>query len=327
LLPGSEENMLRCYFVYQCFYNQDPKDVKEKETNIEKVGDKRFLQKATKNTKDLYQQVLESAVTRTGPVIEFFEIEGTIEKRLVIAYKQGSAMGLFSALSDLYHYYGLTSSRKYVEQFANGYTIMSVYLKPAPGVTYASKHVAIESSIHQIVKEVSLLYCLPQNKFQTHFATGKLSLQETIYSHCVWVFTGHFINRLGTEYQTLASLLDINNSVHAELLSKLKKRLRSETFTSDYIMEIIQQYPELVHTLYLAFAQAHYVQIRGTDDDFIPTLSFQRLKVEEVRSESELADLIQQNTINEHHAMVMASFHIFNQHVLYVNSSPFDYHS
>jgi glutamate dehydrogenase len=74
---------------------------------------------------------------------------------------------------------------------------MSVYLRPAPGLTDASKHVPIESSIHQIVKELSLLYCLPQNKFQAQFATGGLSLQETIYAHCVWVFTGHFINRLG----------------------------------------------------------------------------------------------------------------------------------
>jgi glutamate dehydrogenase len=319
LLPGSEESMLRCYFVYQCFFNQDPIETEKTETSIEKIGDKRFLQKATTNTKEIYQQLLESAVGRTGPVIEYFDIAGSIEKRLVIAYKQGSALGLFSALSDLYHYYGLTSSRKYVEQFANGYAVMSVYLKPAPGVTYASKHVPIESSIHQIVKELSLLYCLPQNKFQKEFATGKLSLQETIYAHCVWVFTGHFINRLGSEYQTLASVLDHNNSVHAELLSKLKKRLRSETFTSDYIIEIIQQYPDLVHTLYLAFAQAHYVQTRGSDDDFIPTLSFQRLKTEQVPSEAGLKELIETTTANEHHALVMASFHIFNQHLLKTN--------
>lgn len=317
LLPGSEENMLRCYFVYQCYYHDAPVD--KLETDIEKIGDKRFLLKATKNTKAIYQQILEAAVGRTGPVIEHFDIQGTDQKRLVIAYKQGTALGLFSALSDLYHYYGLTSARKYVEQFANGYTVMSVYLKPSPGLTYASKKVPIESSIHQIVKELSLLYCLPQNRFQSHFATGKLSLQETIYAHCVWVFTSHFINRLGSEYKTLASILDVNNSVHAELLSKLKRRLRSETFTSDYIMEIINQYPDLVHALYVAFAGIHYVQTRGDTDDFIPTLSYQRMKVGEAPTEAELAELIQDQTANEHHALVMSSFHVFNQHVLKTN--------
>jgi glutamate dehydrogenase len=110
--------------------------------------------------------------------------------------------------------------------------------------------------------------------------------------------------------------LDVNNSVHAELLSKLKRRLRSETFTSDYLTEIIHQYPDLIHTLYLNFAQAHYVQTRGQQDDFLPTLSFQRLKVDEVPNEADLAKLIQEKTANEHHALVMSSFHVFNQHVL-----------
>jgi glutamate dehydrogenase len=52
------------------------------------------------------------------------------------------------------------------------------------------------------MKEVSLLYCIPQNKFQNYFISGRLSLQETIYAHCVWVFVGHFLNRLG-KYLTL----------------------------------------------------------------------------------------------------------------------------
>jgi glutamate dehydrogenase len=99
ILPGSDEYMLRCYFVYQCFFDDAP--VSAEETNIEKVGDKRFLQKATKNTKEIYQELLKMAVRRTGPVIEYLDIHGSNEKRLVLAYKQGSALGIFSALSDL----------------------------------------------------------------------------------------------------------------------------------------------------------------------------------------------------------------------------------
>ena len=73
---------------------------------------------------------------------------------------------------------------------------MSIYLRPMP-LPSATRFPPIEASIYQIMKEVSLLYCIPQNKFQTHFASGRLSLQETIYAHCVWVFVGHFLNRLG----------------------------------------------------------------------------------------------------------------------------------
>ena len=316
-LPGEKDQQLRCYFVYQChFANPSPSP---EETNLEVVGERRFLQKATKNTKAIYQEVMDNAVSRTGPVIEMFEIEGSREKRLVIAYRQGSAMGMFSALSDLYHYYGVTSSRKYIEQFSNGITIMSIYLRPMPQSTANAKHPPIEASIHQIMKEVSLLYCIPQNKFQAHFASGRMSLQETIYAHCVWVFVGHFLNRLGSEYASLASVLDPNNSVHAEMLSKIKRRLRTETFTSDYILEIINKYPDLIRSLYLAFANTHYVQTRGEQDDFIPTLSYLRLKVDKVLDDDELRSIITKNVANEHDEMVMTAFRVFNASVLKTN--------
>jgi glutamate dehydrogenase len=315
-LPGSDDQQLRCYFVYQCDYeNANPGPT---ETNLEKVSDKRFLQKATANTKAIYQEVLVVAVQRTGPVIEWFDIEGSRDKRLVLAYKQGSALGMFSALSDLYHYYGLTTSRKYVEQFSNGYTVMSLYLSPLAGVAGA-KHPPIEASIHQIIKEISLLYCIPQNKFQTLFATGRLSLQETIYAHCCWVFITHFLNRLGNEYTALSSILNPENSAHAELLSKLKRRLRAETFTADYIFEIINEYPDLVHTLYLSFANTHYVQTRGQQDDFLPTLSYLRLQVDKVQTDEELTDTVNRAVVNDHHEMVMNSFRIFNNSVLKTN--------
>ena len=75
--------------------------------------------------------------SRYGPVIEVFEVEGTRERRLVIGYRMGDTANFFrliifymlnsriltdpfSALSNLYHFYSLFSSRKYV-----GKTIMS----------------------------------------------------------------------------------------------------------------------------------------------------------------------------------------------------------
>lgn len=73
---------------------------------------------------------MNSALKRTGPIVECYEVEGSSERRVVICFKQGTVNGFFSALSSLYHFYGLFSDRKYVEQFSNGYTIISMYLKP-----------------------------------------------------------------------------------------------------------------------------------------------------------------------------------------------------
>ncbi|KIX03723.1 uncharacterized protein Z518_07276 [Rhinocladiella mackenziei CBS 650.93] len=315
-LPQNPDESLRCYFVYQCqFKNPHPKP---NETDLEVIGEKRFLQKATQKTKEIYQEIITYAVHRTGPVIEMFEMEGTREKRLVIAYRQGSAMGVFSALSDLYHYYGVTSSRKYVEQFSNGITVISLYLKPASNDIAKSRFPPIEAAIHQIIKEVSLLFCIPQNKLQGQFASGNLSLQESIYAHCVHVFVQQFLNRLGSEYTSLVAALGDTHS-NAELLSKIKKRLRTETFTSDYILEIINKYPDLIRSLYLSFASTHYVQTRGEEDDFIPTLSYLRLNVEKVLDDDTLSEMISRTVVNQHDEMVMQYFLTFNKAVLKTN--------
>nr|AAP97491.1 NAD dependent glutamate dehydrogenase [Aspergillus nidulans] len=317
-VPGDDGQQLRCYFVYKCqFANPNPGP---QETNIDIIGEKRFLQKATPNTKAIYQEIISNAVARAGPVIEMFEIEGSREKRLVIAYRQGSAMGLFSALSDLYHYYRLTSSRKYLENFSNGITVISLYLRPLKNAEVAAKFPPIEAAVHQIIKEISLLYCIPQNRFQHHFASGRLSLQETIYAHCAWVFVQQFLNRLGSEYTSLTDLLDSNNSTHAELLAKIKKRLRTETFTSDYIAEIVNKYPDLIHKLYLDFANTHYVQTQGpTEDDFLPTLSYLRLQVDQVLDSRQLKQLVSSTAANEHDEMVMSAFRVFNASILKTN--------
>ena len=316
-LPENPEQSLRCYFVYQCqFKNPNPGP---EETELEVIGEQRWLQKATQNTKAIYKEIIELAVNRTGPVIEMFDIEGTREKRLVIAYRQGSAMGVFSALSDLYHYYGVTSSRKYVEQFSNGITVVSLYLKPASTDLAKSRYPPIEASIHQIIKEVSLLFCIPQNKLQNQFASGNLSLQESIYAHCVHIFVQQFLNRLGSEYTSLVTALKDDANTNAELLSKIKKRLRTETFTSEYILEIINKYPELIRSLYLSFAHKHYVQTRGEQDDFIPTLSYLRINVDQVLDDSTLSEAISRVASNQHDEMVMQYFLIFNQAVLKTN--------
>jgi len=301
---------LRCYFVYQCQFvdpNADPE-----ETRLHIISDRMFLAKATKNTRQIYQEIIDLAVKRTGPVIEVFDIEGSQEKRLVVAFRSRTARGMFSALSDLYHYYGVTSSRKYVEQFSNGITVMSIYLRPATNLE--AEYPPLEQSIHQITKEISLLYCVPQHKLHSLFASGDLSLQEAIYGHCVWVFVQHFLNRLGSEYASLSEALDAKNNVHMVLLSKLKRRLRTETFTPDYILEIISSYAGLVRDLYASFASVHLAVGPGFERQSIaPTPSV------EVLSDAKLKDKITKEVSNEHDEMVMTAFRVFNNAVLKTN--------
>jgi glutamate dehydrogenase len=311
--PGKLANSnvaLRCYFVYQCQFVQP--DADPAETRLEVISDQMFLRKATKNTKQIYQEIIEVAVERNGPVIEVFDIEDSQEKRLVVAFRSRTAQGVFSALSDLYHYYGVTSSRKYVEQFSNGITVMSIYLKPATNLE--GEYPPIDQSIHQITKEISLLYCIPQNKLHNLFASGELSLQEAIYGHCAWVFVQHFLNRLGSEYASLMVALDPKNAVHSHLLGKIKRRLRTETFTPDYILEIISSYPQLVRALYASFASVHLTVGPGFERRSIdPT------PTTEVLSDAKLKEHITRTVSNEHEETVMTAFRVFNNAILKTN--------
>ncbi|KAI7864292.1 Glutamate/Leucine/Phenylalanine/Valine dehydrogenase-domain-containing protein [Spinellus fusiger] len=311
-VSSSITSQIRSYFVTKCqFVNPEP--TPEEETDINQVADQAFLKKATAHTLKVYQGVMRNVLQRTGPVIEMYEVPGSRERRLIVGYRQRSTQGFFSAMSDLYHYYNLYSVRKYVEQFSNGVTIMGLYLNPVPN----SKAAPIEHSIHQVMKETSLLYCLPKTPFQQFFKTNQLSVQETVYGYVGWIFCQHFLNRLGKEFMSLNTILDRANPVHEEVLGKMKKRLRQDTFTREYILDIIQLYPELIKLLYANFAKVHYVNQR--EASLQPTMSYQRLSTVEDLTEEQLSKKIKSVTSNAHEQLVFDSFLNFNKHVLKTN--------
>jgi len=125
---------------------------------------------------------------------------------------------------------------------------------------------------------------------------------------------------IGSEYSSLQSILDPENSAHAEILSKLKKRLRDETFTRQLIFEIMSSYPSLLKLLYLNFAWTHYIPTSiASPGDIGPTLSFQRLQTETRATEKDIYNEIQRQTHTVDHALVMSSIMVFNKAVLKTN--------
>ncbi|TPX41085.1 glutamate dehydrogenase [Synchytrium endobioticum] len=305
-------SQLRCYFIRKCnFVKENP--TAEEECDIRLISDKTFLEKASQPTLELYEKLIRKVVRRTGPVIQMVDFPNSTEKRLIIAFRQQTTAMFFSAMSDLYHFYDLFSARKYVEQFSNGVTVFCLYLNQLPKSTAPP----IDSSILQVIKEASLIYCLPTTPLQSFFQTNKLSVQEAIYGYVCWIFAQHFLNRLGNEYQLLKEALDPNNSTHIEVLTKIKKRLRTDTFTRDYILDIIKLYPDLIKLCYTNFALDHY--IAPSADSVMPSISYQRLQAIPVMSNDELREQIKKTVSNYHEQMVFESFLQFNQHVLKTN--------
>jgi glutamate dehydrogenase len=109
----------------------------------------------------------------------------------------------------------------------------------------------------------------------------------------------------------------MNNMAHVEVLSKIKKRLRSDTFTREYILDIIKMYPELIRLCYVNFAMTHY--INPSEDQIRPSLSYQRMQTTAVLSDKELLQTIKKTVQNNHELMIFESYLAFNKHVLKTN--------
>jgi glutamate dehydrogenase len=95
------------------------------------------------------------------------------------------------------------------------------------------------------MREASLLFCLPDNPFFEAQPNGH-AVQEATYAYAGWIFSQHFLNRLGTSYANLLSYLDENDPAQATVLSEIRTKLREETFTRQSVQDVILAYPELV---------------------------------------------------------------------------------
>lgn len=301
-----KNQLIKCYFIYKNTYNK-----MSKSNEIEKIGDSTFLKIASKNTKNLYQEIINNVLQTTGPVIRHYPVEDSEEVRVIIGFRQKSAPRYNSALSDLTNYYNLKISRKYVEQFSNGVTIISMYINSN------NRKNPVDLSIYQVIKEASLLYTIPHNYFHEIFVNGKFSIQESIYAHCGVIFVTHFLNRLGPEYTKLSSLLDPSKSIqHAEVLSSLKKRLRSETYTQNFIQEVFENRIDIVKKLYRNFADIHYIR-----SSMEKTLSYQRIsQITPFVNEEEFEKILNREcSQNEHDVLVLRALYVFNKSILKTN--------
>lgn len=95
-ISSTASQQLRCYFISKCNFPTAPKTTHaDGRTDIRSVSDTLFLEKASQNTLDIYQEVLWNVEKRFGPVIEVFEVEGSREKRIVIGYRMGGTTSFF----------------------------------------------------------------------------------------------------------------------------------------------------------------------------------------------------------------------------------------
>ena len=96
-ISATASQQLRCYFVTKCRFpaERPPSSRTDGRTDIRSVSDPVFLEKASENTLEIYQEVIWMVESRYGPVMKVFEVEGSRERRLVIGYKMGGTSRFF----------------------------------------------------------------------------------------------------------------------------------------------------------------------------------------------------------------------------------------
>ncbi|KAG0676497.1 NAD-dependent glutamate dehydrogenase [Pichia californica] len=307
ILPSNEK--IKCHFVYKCDYS-----LKNNKSNNEfdLISDKTFSNISTNHTKSLYSEVLSDLSKTEGIVIKHYTVSETGELRIIIGYKKGSSHRYNSALSTLVDYYGVNLKKKYVENFSNDFTIISMYLdninkeKFEPGLTTL-----------QLTKDASLLYCIPDNKFYDKFESGIWSIQECIYAHCGVIFATHFLNRLGPEFQSLKDILLDSKNVNPkniELISKIKDRFNSETFSESYIIETFNNNSKLIQQLFKNFVDTHYVS-----SSIVKTLSYQKYsKINGIENDEQFEKSLN-DISNDGYQTVLKVLYSFNKSILKTN--------
>ncbi|KAE9387141.1 NAD-specific glutamate dehydrogenase [Gymnopus androsaceus JB14] len=281
-ISATASQQLRCYFVSKCVFPDAPaaKDA-EGRTNINSVSDKGFLEKASENTLEITKRSCGALSNGTDPSWRFSKSKAR-ERDVLLSDTRWAGLQPSLVLSPTSTTFTL-SARKYVEQFSNGVTIVSLYPNPVPN----SNAPPIEHSIFQVMKEASLLFCLPENPF--------------------------FLPKAPAQ-----NVLDKNDPAHSEVLNNIKRRFREETFTRESIEQVIHTHSELIRLLYVNFAMVHY-PASDQATELMPTLSYQRLQTIQPLSDEELYDKIRRTVPNKHSLQVLESFLIFNKHILKTN--------
>lgn len=334
LISFLAENSLKLSFVYQNEYPKDPvsKSGSELTTeqltsgDIDSISDVTMITMTSQENKKLYGQLIHLVSQRDGPVIKTFNsVANANEVRMCIAFKRSSTTSYYSAVSSLLNYYQLKHSKLYVDTFSNDVSIISIYLDKTQQDHDILKELRL--SLLQVEREASLLYAIPHNSFKDLYNTRVFSPQEAIYTHIGAIFINHFINRLGSSYDSLIKQLNVkaDDTLLNELLANLKRKLRTETYTQQMIIDVLHKYKEIVSKLYKSFAQAHYPQktsATGSGGQKLQmTLSYQRLtQLEPFKNEEEFNLYLNKIFPNDSpDLLILKTLNLFNKSILKTN--------
>lgn len=212
------------------------------ETDLKKIGDTIFLATAARETVARYQALITKTKGWESPYIDITKCRRGGEIRITVVTKRDSSHRFFSNVSDVFNSHGLVSSRKYIEQFSNGRTAYSFYLK----------EIKDRSLVQDLVEDISLIYVIPESPLSGLFRDGKLTAQETVFGVSAWSFCHQFLTGYNDEYLRLAEALKDSPELLGTLRN-LKTKLVKDTYAEQRVWDAFMENPVHLKKLFWLF--------------------------------------------------------------------------
>lgn len=231
---------LRIYLVHQPSFPLDK--IVPEETDLQRIADRAFLAAVPEATYRLYQDLLNRSKGWESPLLDVCHDRKTKELMITAVVNRDSSPNFFSNISDVLHSHGLFSNRKYIEQFANGKTVFSIYLDD----------IQDQALLDDLVEDISLVYVIPDSPLATLFREGKLTAQETVFGLSLWSFAHQFLTSYNEEYLKLAEELRGSPELLG-LLRNLRTKLAKETFTEARVWDALCDNYTYLKKLFVVF--------------------------------------------------------------------------
>jgi len=231
---------LRIYLVHQPSFPLDK--IVPEETDLQRIADRAFLAAVPQETYRLYQDLLNRSKGWESPLLDVCHDRKTKELMITAVVNRDSSPNFFSNISDVLHSHRLFSNRKYIEQFANGKTVFSIYLDD----------IQDQALLDDLLEDISLVYVIPDSPLAALFREGRLTAQETVFGLSLWSFAHQFLTSYNEEYLKLAEELRGSPELLG-LLRNLRTKLAKETFTEARVWEALCDNYTYLKKLFVVF--------------------------------------------------------------------------
>ena len=242
IMPSGSKQM-GLYVLESSEWNNPQSVGKATETNIEDVASVTFLRTKTPQIKERYQTLLTSTVHKLSPVAMVYPTyrDGTTPIMFSFYHAAGTTTSYMLQLTELLKGNQLVANRKFIETFANGVIVYSLYLQPAP-----------KTAIDSLLKQFSMLHLVPESTLTSRFLSGEYTAQQYTYYSAASRFVYYFLKGRSEEFDVLAKALK-NDPLNFGRLRLLQTRLKREAVSQERIYACLANHPTVTAELFADF--------------------------------------------------------------------------